>query len=150
MKISLATILHSSSIQSPSCYISFMVGIKYSLFLKTFSLMIINFALKFRKLKPILSGHLRLTWILKWTDGIVEMLCFDILIYPECQNMRINGWYSKLSLTFSLTLNIFIWQVKNEWLLSDQKYVTLLKLLHCKAVLAKMYQHFHKILNGQA
>ena len=103
MKISLATILHSSSIQSPSCYISLMVGIKYSLFLKTFSLMIINFALKFRKLKPILSGHLRLTWILKWTDGIVEMLCFDILIYPECQNMRINGWYSKLSLTFSVT-----------------------------------------------
>ena len=89
MKISLAKILHSSSIQSPSYNISLVVGIKYSLFLKTFSLMIINFASKFRKLKLILSGHLRLTWILKWTDGIVEMLCFDILIY--IQNAKICG-----------------------------------------------------------
>ena len=89
MKISLAKILHSSSIQSPSYNISLMVGIIYSLFLKTFSLMIINFALKFRKLKLILSGHLRLTWILKWTDGIVEMLCSDILIY--IQNAKICG-----------------------------------------------------------
>ena len=51
--------------------------------------MIINFASKFRKLKLILSAHLRLTWILKWTDGIVEMLCSDILIY--IQNAKICG-----------------------------------------------------------
>ena len=132
MKISLAKILHSSSIQSPSYNISLMVGIKYSLFLKTFSLMIINFALKFRKLKLILSGHLRLTWILKWTDGIVEMLCFDIFIYPECQNMRINGWYSKLSPIFSDFKYFYL--TGKKWMTIRQEKAILWNFLHCGCV----------------
>ena len=148
MNISLAKILHSSSIQSPSYNISLMVGIKYSLFLKTFSLMIINFALKFRKLKLILSGHLRLTWILKWTDGIVEMLCFDIFIYPECQNMRINGWYSKTFSDFS-----YFYLTGKKWMTGHMSYSII--CYSCKIIASlneatKMYQHFHKILNGQA
>ena len=102
MKISLATILHSSSIQSPSCYISFMVGIKYSLFLKK----VFPNDHKFRFKIPKAEADFIRPSALDMDFEMDRWNCWNALfrylnIYPECQNMRINGWYST---TFS---NIF-------------------------------------------